>query len=237
MQSEFRNYVLRSKETEAPGVTTLSFSDESNAVPPFTSGQYINVYFPEAHTPEGKAYSISSAPDEQTFSITVRAIGEFSNRLSALRKGDTVRGSLPYGFFSPENSGSDLVMLASGIGISPFRSMIRHAKAHTPLRRISLFHTIRTSDDAVFRKEFRDAQGELDNFSISYFVTREKTPSLSAALKRRMTAEDVRSATADMRDAEFLICGSILFTRDMWRGLRRCGVPEDRLYTEAFFSR
>src|SRR3989338_3596077 len=99
MQSEFRNYVLRSKETEAPGVTTLSFSDESNAVPPFTSGQYINVYFPEAHTPEGKAYSISSAPDEQTFSITVRAIGEFSNRLSALRKGDTVSGSLPNGFF------------------------------------------------------------------------------------------------------------------------------------------
>ena len=37
-------------------------------------------------------------------------------------------------------------------------------------------------------------------------------------------------------DAEFMICGSISSIRDMWKGLRDLGIPEETIYTEAFFS-
>jgi len=236
VRGEFRRYIVRDTRAEVPGVTTVSLSEEDGAVPPFSPGQYINVYFPETRTPEGKAYSVSSAPGEPTFSITVRAIGEFSNRLCAMRPGEAVSASLPYGFFCPERGDSDVAMLAAGIGVAPFRSIIRHAAAHLPSRRVSLFHSIRTWDDAIFREEFESLKKELPNFSITYFVTRGAAPPESGALPRRMTAKDVLAKISDAPSTEFLVCGSIPFTRDLWRDLRRAGVPEDQMYTEAFFS-
>ncbi|MBX4215964.1 hypothetical protein KW797_03370 [Candidatus Parcubacteria bacterium] len=236
MQSDAVRYVVRGKHDEVPGVCTLRLSMEDGTSPPFAPGQYINVYFSELRTPEGKAYSISSAPGEPTFSITIRAIGEFSNRLCSLAPGETVSASLPYGFFSPEGEGSDLVMIAAGIGVTPFRSMLQDAAARAPSRRMALFHTIRTSDDALFEKEFAALGDTLADFSLSRFVTREAAPSLPSARQGRMTAHDVLSAVPSA-NAEFLVCGSIPFTRDMWRALRAEGVSEDKIYTEAFFSR
>lgn len=238
MGNERVRYTVREQVSEAPGVASLSLVDERGDVPEFLPGQFINVYFPETNTPEGKAYSISSSPEEKTFSITVRALGEFSNRLCGMGSGDTVEASLPYGFFRPEREDSPLVLLASGIGITPFRSMLRHAALHTPRRPISLFHSVRTLEDAVFRGEFERVKTAMPNLSLSYFVTRESVPSSARAgiTARRMESDDILKGVPSTEGAEFLLCGSISFTRDMWRSLKHAGISEDVLYTEAFFS-
>jgi nitric oxide dioxygenase len=236
MQNKTERYIVQSKTEEVPGVTTLSLRREDGSVPCFVAGQYINVYFPALNTPEGKAYTISSAPHEQTFSITVRAIGEFSNRLSALSAGDCVSGSVPYGFFCPESEESDVVMLAAGIGITPYRSMLRDIARKNPKRRIYLFHSVRTSSDAVFRHEFDEMKKKLPHLFVFYFVTREKSSSIPAAVYRRLNTEDILSSVPSGAETEFLICGSIPFTRDMWKTLRHSGVSGDRICTEAFFS-
>ncbi|MEX2013913.1 MAG: FAD-dependent oxidoreductase [Parcubacteria group bacterium] len=236
MENETERYIVVSKTEEGPNIVTLTVTCADGSMPVFTAGQYINIYFPELDTPEGKAYSISSAPHEPAFSITVRGIGEFSNRLCALSTGDTISASLPYGFFCPESGESDIVMLAAGIGITPFRSMIRDIAHHNPKRRIYLFHSIRTSSDAIFQKELTDLKDKLSHLSVSYFVTRESKSSIPAAFGRRVVADDILSQAVDVENTEFLMCGSIPFTRDMWRALRHAGVSEDRMYTEAFFS-
>lgn len=238
MGNERVRYTVSGTVSEAPGVVSLFLVDERGAVPAFVPGQFINVYFPETNTPEGKAYSISSAPEEKTFSITVRALGEFSNRLCGMKAGDSFEASLPYGFFRPEREESSVVMLAAGIGITPFRSMLRHAARRTPHRPLALFHSVRTLEDAVFRGEFESMKTAMPNFSLSYFVTREDVSS-SAGVRitaRRITPDDIFTALPEREGVEFLLCGSISFTRDMWRSLRHAGVPEDALYTEAFFS-
>lgn len=225
---------MRETRTEVPGVVTLFLSEKKGMVPEFVPGQFINVYFPKLNTPEGKAYSISSAPHEPLFSITVRAIGEFSHRLCAARPGDAITGSLPYGFFYPEREESSVVMLAGGIGITPFRSMIHHAAHHSPKRRLMLFHSSRSLSDSMFGKEFANLHNELPNFSITRFITREAAS--HPHVPRRMRAEDILPLIPDTTHTEFLICGSIPFTRDMWRNLRNAGISEDAMYTEAFFS-
>ena len=235
-QNERTRYVVREAKEEATGITTLSLTDMSGAVPSFNPGQFVNVFFPETNTPEGKAYSISSPPEEDcAFSITVRAIGEFSNRLCAMKPGDTIHASLPYGFFRPEYDDSDLVLLASGIGVTPFRSILLHAARTNQKRRITLLHSVRTASDALFRSEFETLKQSHPHLALSYFVTRENVPSV-VGLARRMTAADALNHVPSRRGSEFLICGSIPFTRDMWRALRQEGVSEDSLYTEAFFS-
>jgi ferredoxin-NADP reductase len=51
-----------------------------------------------------------------------------------------------------------------------------------------------------------------------------------------MSAEAIVKAVGDAPEQEFFICGSISFVRDMWKGLKLAGIPEENLYTEAFFA-
>lgn len=236
MQQEPREkYVVRENVPEVPGVRTLKLSREDGSIPSYKPGQCITVYFPETGTPEGKAYSISSAPWEGTMNITVRAMGEFSNRLSAMVPGDIVTGSEPLGYFYSESEDRPLVMLAGGTGIMPFRSMVMDAARNNPARELRLFYSSRTMADIIFAGFFDEMWAAHENFGVQYFVTREKDVP-QPIIQGRMSAEAVLRKLPDAAAAEFLLCGSIPFVRDMWRDLRSSGVAEEALYTEAFFS-
>lgn len=228
-------YVVRGRVAEAPGVVTLALRLADGSVPPFSPGQFIVVYFPETGTPEGKAYSVSSAPHEGSLRLSVRGIGEFSNRLCALRVGDTVEASLPSGYFGSESETSGLVLLAAGIGVAPLRSIAVAAARGNPARPIRLLQSARTARDLIFRETFDGLAVSGANFRATCFVTREADVP-PGVVRGRMDAAAARSAAAGIPDPEFLICGSVSFVRDMWRGLRAAGVPEDSVLTEAFFS-
>lgn len=223
-------YIVRESRQESYDTVTLSLSCEKGSVPSFVPGQFISIYFPELNTPEGKSYSISSPPGKKTVEITIKGIGEFSNRLCAMRPGDRIIGSSPYGFFYSEQDDTDLILIAGGIGITPFRSMIAHALEHEPGRNITLFQSGRTLADLIFDEEMANASG----LSTHYFVTRENVSS-TRITPRRMEAKDIID-TCRPELGEFFICGSIPFVRDLWHGLKSHGVAEDRIYTEAFFS-
>jgi len=143
------SYRVRNIRRETVDTHTLELTLEDNSVPLYVPGQFITVYFPETTTPEGKIYSISSAPEESTINITIKAIGEFSNKLCSMVAGDKILASLPYGFFHSDQEATELVMIAGGIGITPFRSMIMHALHRTPERKLSLFYSNKKSTDIV----------------------------------------------------------------------------------------
>lgn len=223
-------YVVGENRRENYDTVTLSLSCEKGSVPPFVPGQFISIYFPELNTPEGKSYSISSPPSKKAMEITIKGIGEFSNRLCTMGPGDKIIGSTPYGFFYSEQDDTDLVMIAGGIGITPFRGMIAHALEHESGRRISLFHSAKTTADLIFYKELASVSG----LATHYFVTRDTVSSSHITLRRMGPGDIVSNCRPEL--TEFFICGSIPFVRDLWHGLKSHGVAEDRIYTEAFFS-
>ncbi len=226
--------MVQSNIMEAKGVSTLRLINWNKVCPHYVPGQFITVYFPETNTPEGKAYSISSSPKERLISITVKAIGEFSNSLVAKKTGDRIIASLPYGFFYSESEKSHLVMVAAGIGIAPFRSMIISALLNNPLRKMTLFYSNKTLQDIIFRKTFDELQNQYKNFKVNYFITREKVS--EKIFEGRITGQKIIESIPIDSDTEFLICGSISFTRDIWRDLRSFKISEEKIYTEAFFS-
>ena len=227
-------YKVVEKIIEAPGVATLLFAANPH-LPEYCPGQFIDIYFPDASLGQGKSYSISGAPSENKFCITVRAIGEFSNRLFDMKIGGSVLGSEPYGFFWSDLPDTHLVMLAAGIGICPFRSMIAESLARNPNRKITLLYSNRTEEDMVFRKELDDWQERYPSFKAVYFLTREENI-INGNVRGRITAEKVLSEIPGIKNTEFMISGSIAFVRDMRLGLKKFGVPEETIYTEAFFS-
>ncbi len=227
-------YRVQKNILEAPGVHTLYFECPEHSDFSYEAGQYINVTFEDLQTPEGKAYTISSAPHEEYLSLTVKEIGIFSRKLCSLEVGNHFTASLPYGYFRPEFLDSVLVLCAGGIGITPFRSIILDALNKNPERSITLLHSIKKIEDAVFKKEFEMLSEKYPAFKIKYFVTQEEVADGQDEARRIDPTVDI-IPDSSMR-AEYLICGSIEFTCSLWRGTKSIGVPEDYIYTEAFFS-
>jgi ferredoxin-NADP reductase len=96
------------------------------------AGQHVDVRFTaEDGYQAERSYSIGSAPEDRQLVLTVERLddGEVSPYLTdELRPGDELELRGPIGgYFVWERSlGGPLLMIASGSGVVPFRSMVRH---------------------------------------------------------------------------------------------------------------
>ena len=233
MQENIINYTVKEKIIETHNVVTLKLICDGG-IPTYRAGQFITVFFGDTGNAEGKAYTISSEPSEDTINITVKAVGEFSNRLTALEVGDTVVASLPYGYFYSENAMTVIVMIAGGVGVTPFRSMIVESLKKFPTRSLFLFCSNKTVDDIIFRNEFEMLQSSFSSLKVINYITQEENIMVGME-KGRIIIGDVLERVKEINNPEFFICGSISFVRDFWKELKEEGIPEERIYTEAFF--
>ena len=224
---DVQEYIVLRKKQETPTVTTLVIAFPNRNIPVYKAGQYITVYFFDSSTPQGKAYSISSAPTEQLFTITVKAVGEYSNRLCAMSCGDTFLGSLPKGAFYSERIDTDIIMLASGTGVTPFRSILIDTVHNAQKRALFLFYSYRATQDALFTEEFDAIKKNYTTVHIENYITREPAKS------RRITIPDILNSTHTGRQREFFICGPTSFVREQRIALQSVGVLPEAIHTEA----
>ncbi|MEI6660235.1 MAG: hypothetical protein WCK91_02325 [bacterium] len=235
MQEAKRKFKVIGTKVESPGVTTLRLYYTSGEVPRYRAGQFITVYMSDSTTSQGKAYSLSRIFIDSSFEITIRAIGEFSNYLCSLVVGDHVIASDPYGFFYSESSDTPLVMIAAGVGVTPYRAMIYESIEKREVRPMYLIYSSRTEEDIIFKKELDALAKNNKNLNVLHFLTRQDK--LGNGMNRgRIDPDKTLKKIKEVNIAEFLICGSIAFVRDMRNGLRASGVGDEYIYTEAFFS-
>lgn len=222
------------KRAEVQGVFSLALEAQGER-PPFIAGQYVTVRLPDFEPVEGKSYSIASTPSEKHITLTIKEMGGFSRELLAHEVGDTITTSLPYGFFYPEpDESSGLAFVVGGIGITPCMSIIRDLLEHDYQKPITLFYSNRTQADIVFKSTLDTLAQRYSNFKIHYFITREETPKTEFNTGR-VTAEFICAHTPNLYETDFFICGSIDFTKDMWKSLKIGGIDHTRLFTEGFF--
>ena len=71
-------------------------------------------------------FSISSADTDETLSLTIKSLGDFTQRVPEVKEGDRVKLDLPYGAFSIDSFHSEkYVLIAGGVGITPICCMLR----------------------------------------------------------------------------------------------------------------
>ena len=231
-----KNYRVLKKITEAPGVATLELELVGENISTFTAGQFITVYFPDAKTPEGKAYSISSAPGEPTFAITVRGIGEFSNRLCALRPGDSIAASLPYGYFSSIEDEAHLILIAAGIGITPFRSMVEELMMQRQSRNIVLLYSVKTPDQLVYRDVFDRAAAWQIGLKPTYIVSDHAAAKATGWTGQtgRLSASTIQTVIPDYHERMFYLSGPQAMVTAFEQTLAELGVPHSQINTDYF---
>src|SRR5579872_4827051 len=111
-------------------------------------GQYTTIFLGD----DNRDFTIASSPLEKTFSIvTKKGISDFKKKLFALPVGKEIKMQLPSGgFVLPENSVRRHVLLAGGIGMNPFHSMITYVDEKKLSIPLTLIVSFSRRSDMVF---------------------------------------------------------------------------------------
>jgi ferredoxin-NADP reductase len=127
----------------------------------YRAGQFVDITLldPPETDAEGnlRGFSISSAPREDVITITTRLRDTaFKRVLQAMPLGTLVKMEGPFGDLRLHHAARPAVLLAGGIGITPFRSILVETIGGGALPYpVVLFHANRRPEDAAFADEFR----------------------------------------------------------------------------------
>jgi ferredoxin-NADP reductase len=144
---------------------TKSFYFEPDVMFSWEAGQYLYLTLEKIT----KQFTIASSPTEKLIQITtrIRKESEFKQKLDNLKIGDEIEARAPFGTFVLDKNITSNIFLAGGIGITPFRSMIKHnidKNLKIPM------HLVCSNSDSefVFKNELDKWQKENDFIKVTY---------------------------------------------------------------------
>ena len=162
---------LISSHHEVDNVRTFIF--ESNGSE-WLAGQSQAYILPQADgTEEEKEhwFTISSAPSEGTINISTRiSSSPFKKSLNTLKTGDEIRAhSLGGKFTWEESDGEPVILVAAGIGVTPFRSILTERNAIGKPLNTTLLYFNRTGD-IPFAEELQHLSERHPEFQLKLIV-------------------------------------------------------------------
>jgi glycine betaine catabolism B len=265
--SQYELSLLEKQKFEATDVMSFRFSkkqkqqqgkdadDEQNSFFDYTAGQYAFFDIGEVYNdPRGpiRHFTISSSPTEDFVMITTRIRDTpYKRRLSSLEQGTIVKVRGPQGkFVLHEDYSKAAVFLSGGIGVTPFRSMIKYATDKQLPIKIIMFDSNRNQENTLFKKEFDEYANINRNLKIFYTITEEEEKeraqnfSSSSSVSQQWTGErgriDKDMLTKHLTDDEirnsiFYTCGPPGMIKAMQKLLQEdIQIPKDRIKVEEF---
>jgi glycine betaine catabolism B len=217
---------------------TFRFSTEGTGFR-YLSTQAIRLHLPGVDDPWGasRTFSLSSSPSEAGFLQVTCKISDtpFKQALSRLLPGARAEVYGPLGSFLLDTS-RPCVFVAGGIGITPFRGMIRYA-ADTGVRvPLTLLYSARVPEELVFREELEQIARSMSNLRAHYTVTRPAES--STAWKGRVGRIDrawIEETSPLSTHPLFYVAGLPEMVREIFETLAGpLGVPSDDIDYEVF---
>ena len=152
----------------------------------YTSGQYAHFDIGGVNNdPKGpiRHFTISSSPTENFIMLSTRIRDSpYKKRLSSLEDGIKVKVRGPEGkFVLHDDQSKPAILLSGGIGVTPFRSMIKYATDKQLPIKIMMFDSNRNERNILFRDEFDEWANRNKNLKIIYTITDEENGKSSSA--------------------------------------------------------
>ncbi|HEU4450633.1 MAG TPA: FAD-dependent oxidoreductase [Gaiellaceae bacterium] len=232
-----RATILEKKEV-AKG-TLLVILDLLGEEVDFAPGQYFFVTLPDVgHDDERglrRHITIATSPRETDvlgFATRMRE-SAFKRTLAELPVGAEVEVEPPKGTFSlPEDTSRPLVFVAGGIGITVFRSMLRHIRDERLPHRVTLVFSNRDRGSAAFLDELQELERELPGFRLVLTMTQDpgwegETRKVDAAFLRHHVGER-------LGDSTYLVAGPPAMAEAVEAALAEAGVDAEHVRAERY---
>jgi ferredoxin-NADP reductase len=231
---------LDRREEVAEGTVEFQFG-LGRTLFPYRAGQAVDLMFPTAPHPDPRGhvrpFSLASAPGATRLSIASRIReSPFKRDLLEAPLGTGLYVSPAWGDFVLPADEKDVVLLAGGIGVTPFRAMIQDAVARSAKVELSLIHSARKPEEAPFYDEFRRWAATHPHLAYLPVMTRAEESAVPfLGERRRLDADLLGELLDENRDqALYMIAGPPRFVTGMVEALTRLGVPGTRIRRDDF---
>ncbi|HEX3167563.1 MAG TPA: FAD-dependent oxidoreductase [Chitinophagaceae bacterium] len=177
----------------------------------FIPGQFITFDLPIADKPNKRvrSYSIASWPDGTNIFELVIVLLEgglgTTYLFNKIEVGSelTLRGAQGVFTLDDDDLQKDIVMICTGTGIAPFRSMAHHIKNHNiPHKNIYLIYGTRKQTDLLYFEEMKKLDQEMENFHYLPTLSREQWEGRSGYVH-----PIYEELCANKQPVSFLLCG------------------------------
>lgn len=201
----------------------------------FDPGQYVSIVVDEHG--DRRSYSIASKPENKDgFELLVDHTpqGSGTKLLQNLEFGAEINVMGPLGrfTFNKDEAVDELVFVATGSGIAPFRSMILSMlQEGTEKRNITLYWGMRHVEELFWQNDFQDLAESFSNFHFHPVISQaiEEWP-----LCRGRVTDCLRIHEIPVNGGYYL-CGNAHMIQDVTALLEEKGVPNEHVHFEKFF--
>ncbi|MRT41503.1 2Fe-2S iron-sulfur cluster binding domain-containing protein [Enterobacteriaceae bacterium RIT702] len=218
--------------------------DDGAGLLPHLAGQHlpIRVQLPGIVKPLMRAYTLSVAPSDGFYRISVKRDGVVSRYLhDHLHIGATLEARAPAGDFTIDASEPrPAVLLAAGVGITPMLAMLRHliyeGQRKQRLRPTFLFQSARSKAERPFVREL-DQLLAAAHGAVRLVRVLSQTADAEANIDYDFAGRidmALLSQVLPFNDYDFYLCGPPQFTQALYDGLRAFNIADDRIHAEAF---
>ncbi len=223
--------VIKSKYSN--NVVILELQPKTGTIFTFRPGQYTMLSLENVdNIKQPRPFSISSSPtNKKLIQLAIKVHGDFTQKVSKLKIGDTVTLSKPNGFFTFNEENKKVVFLAGGIGITPFMSAIRYVSEKNLKNKITLIYSNKTKKDIVFLNDLEEISKKYTNIQTIFTLTDTNSEKYE---NERIDIEMIKKYTQLNNDTLFSLCGPIAFMESIKQQLLDAGVKNDNIDMERF---
>lgn len=241
----FRPFRVVRKVRESAVITSFHLEPVgATGVPSFKPGQYITVRVP--HSQNGttmRNYSLSSAPGESTFRISVKREdrGFVSGYLhDEIAEGAEIELGPPSGefFIDPtEHHERPLMLISAGVGITPLLSMLQSTLRTQPGRPIYFVHGALNSSVHAFRDLVAGLARQHENLTVRCRYSAPTEEDRAAGADEGFIDAELLESLLPTRDADYYFCGPKPFMIGIYHQLLQWGIPASQVHFEFFGPR
>ncbi len=238
----YRKFVVNKKKCVAEGVCSFELAPhDGKPLPLFRPGQFLtfSLDIPGQLKAVVRCYSISNAPNTNAFEVTIKQVagGLVSSYFhKQIETGTILDVQAPRGQFCVDPvQQKPLVLIAGGVGITPFVSMLRAIDQRQADREVVLFYAVQNEPQHILKDELNDIVARNSNISL---FTGYSNPTSTCSVDEcqfsgHLTVDFIQSVLP-ASNYEFYICGPPPMMDDLRDGLNDWGVPDQTIHIEAF---
>ena len=241
--SKWKEAVIKRIEQRTPTVRSFWVALPDREELNFKPGQFLTLDLPisERRRQRWRSYSIASPPNgtnEAELCIVHLPGGKGTTYLfEDAEPGTQVLTKEPGGVFTlPEGPlDFDVVMVCTGTGVAPFRSMLLQRLPHET-RHFHLIYGSRTPEDILYREDFERLAEEFPHFTYSVALSREQpatdtTFEVAEGYVHQIYERDYASPRPDVR---FYLCGWSQMVDEARERLLKLGYAEEQVILELY---